>query len=476
MNFERIYMVSDHLTIIFSVIILLMTVVAIYFLAKSFFVEKGRIKEEKNLAMQGVLTKTEIHSIIVSYMARLTEEGRFSLIYIDLDKFSDYVNAFGQRESVKLLEKIVKNMEFALPKGVKIARLQNDEFLIFLAMDHDRAEVVDIANSLKKAVSNEINLFGDTNVKPTASIAVSFYPAHGYNLKGLLSSLKIATYIIKKNGGDSVRVYSEEMSDEGGQHVEYYYQIKHAIQHKEFRLFYQPIINVRNQELFGVEALIRWKHPEHGLLSPFKFLGIMEQSGDILWIGLWGLETIIKTYQELKQEFPRQKIFFSLNISTKQLMSDTLAMNFQRIIKKYRMDANFIILEIIEFAIFEKQENVFENLKKLKELGFQIAIDGFGLDYSTLAKADKLDIDIIKLDNDFLTADEAYMKTKFANLLVGFAKKNDYKVICESIETKGMEVEALKYDIDIMQGYHFSKPISAESLRGYIGTEAWKKK
>lgn len=476
MNLYRVYIVSDQLTVVFAFIILFVTVAAIYLLSRSFFKEKGRIKEEKNLAMQGVLTRSEINSVIVSYMARLTEEGKFSLIYIDLDKFTDYINAFGQRESEKILQKIVKNMEFPLPKGVKIARLQNDEFLIFLEMEFDRAEIIDLANKLKKAISTEINLFGDTKVKPTASIAVSFYPVHGYNLKDLLASLKIATYIIKKNGGNNVRVYSDEMEDESGQHVEYYYQIKHAIQHKEFQLFYQPILNVKTNEIFGVEALIRWKHPEHGLLSPFKFLGIMEQSGDILWIGLWGLETIIKTFQELKQEFPRTPIIFSLNISTKQLMSDTLATNFQRILKKYRMDAGSIVLEIIEFTLFEKQENIFKNLKKLKELGFKIAIDGFGLDYSTLSKADKLDIDIIKLDNDFLKEEESYMKAKFANLLVEFAKKNDYDIVCEAIESEEMMDEALKYDISIMQGYHFSKPISAESLRGYIGSETWERK
>jgi EAL domain-containing protein (putative c-di-GMP-specific phosphodiesterase class I) len=269
-------------------------------------------------------------------------------------------------------------------------------------------------------------------------------------------------------------VYNDEMSDQGGEHVEYYYQIKHAIQHKEFQLFYHPMINVKTNNLYGVEALIRWNHPEHGLLSPFKFLGIMEQSGDINWIGLWGIETLIKTYQELKQEFPKREILFSMNLSPKQLMNDSLPMDFQKILKKYRMSADSIILEIIEFAVFDKQINIFKNLKKLKELGFKIAIDGFGLDYATLSRVEELDIDIIKLDNEFLKEEESYMKAKFASLLVEFAKRNKYEVVCEVIESKEMLDEAKKYNIDIMQGFYFSKPLSAEALRGYIGTEGWK--
>jgi diguanylate cyclase (GGDEF)-like protein len=465
---------SNELTIILTIIVILIMLALIYFLARSVINERKKILEEKTLSIEGVLSRSEMSSIITSYMARIGKEGQFSLIYIDLDKFSDFINAFGQTESEKILEKIVKNMEYVLPKGIKIARLQNDEFLIFLTMDYDRTEAVDLGNKLKTSIARSIKLFGDTQINATGSIAIAFYPVHGSSLKDLIDSLKIATYIIKKNGGNAVRVYSDEMSDLGGEHVEYYYQIKHAIQHKEFQLYYHPMINTKTNDLFGVEALIRWNHPEHGLLSPFKFLGIMEQSGDVNWIGLWGLETLIKTHQELKQEFPKREMFFSMNLSPKQLMSDTLAMDFQKILKKYRMNAGNIILEIIEFAVFDKQINIFKNLKKLKELGFMIAIDGFGLDYATLSRVEELEIDIIKLDNEFLKEEESYMKAKFASLLVEFAKKNKYEVICEVIESKEMVNEAKNYDIHIMQGFYFSKPLSAEALRGYIGTEAWK--
>jgi diguanylate cyclase (GGDEF)-like protein len=475
MNLFRIYQVSNDITIILSIFIILIMVTAIYFLARSFFKERTRMRDERSMTMEGVLTRAEMTSLITSQIARAGKEAQFSLIYLDLDKFTDFINAFGQSESEKILEKIVKNIEVVIPKGVKIARMQNDEFLVFLTMDYDRTEAVDLANRVKQAIGRPIRLFGDTQISATASIAVAFYPVHGSNLKDLLSSLKIATYIIKKNGGNNIKVYSDEMSTLGGEHVEYYYQIKHAIQHKEFQLYYHPIIDLNKNDLFGVEALIRWNHPEHGLLSPFKFLGIMEQSGDVHWIGLWGLETLIKTYQELKQEFPKRDLKFTMNLSPKQLMSETLPNDFQKILKKYRMNADSIILEIIEFAVFEKQETIFKNLRKLKEMGFQLAIDGFGLDYNTLSKVEELDVDIIKLDNEFLKEEESYMKAKFASLLVEFAKKNNYTVICEVIESKEMADEARRYNINIMQGFYFSKPLSAEGLRGYIGTEGWTK-
>lgn len=474
MKFTIMNQLSDQFTIILTIIVMLVLLASIYFLARSFFKERQRIKEEKALTIEGVMTRNEISSIITSHIARTGKDGQFSLIYLDLDKFSDFINAFGQTESEKILERIVKNMEYALPKGVKIARLQNDEFLIFLSMDYDRTEAVDLANKLKSAISRPIKLFGDTSINATASIAICFYPIHGNTLKDMINSLKLAIYIIKRNGGNNVRVYSDEMDNEGGEHVEYYYQIKHAIQHKEFQLFYHPMINVRSKTIYGVEALIRWNHPEHGLLSPFKFLGIMEQSGDINWIGLWGLETCIKTYQELKQEFPKKDILFSINLSPKQLMSESLPAEFQKLLKKYRMNAEYIILEIIEFAVFDRPLQIHSNLQALKKMGFKIAIDGFGLDYATLSKAQTLDIDIIKLDNEFLKEEESYMKAKFASLLVEFAEKNNYMVICEAIEDEDMMEEAKKYHIETMQGFYFTKPLSAEALRGFIGTESWK--
>ncbi len=466
-------LISDLTSIVLTFLIVIVLVLIIYWLALSYFKERKRIKDEEALAIEGILSKNEMTSLITSYIARTGSEVQFTLVYIDLDKFTDFINAFGKDESEMIIEKIAKNMEKALPRGAKIARMLNDEFMIFFNHDYDRSEVVTLSHKIKQAIQKPIRLFGDTDIKATASIAIAFYPAHGHNIKDLTSSLLLATYVIKRDGGNNIRIYSEEMDEMGGEHVEYYYQIKHAISHKEFQLFYHPIVDVKEKRLYGVESLIRWNHPIHGLLSPFKFLGIMEQSGDIHWITLWGLETIIKTQQEISQYFPQEKLKFTMNIGPKQLMNDSIAMDMQKILKKYRAQANDFVLEIIEFALFERQETILKNLKTLKQMGFQIAIDGFGLDYNTLSKVTDLDVDIIKLDNEFLKEDEDYMKSKFAKLLVEFAETHDTTIICEMIEDKQMMDKALDYGIHIQQGFYYSKPISAEALRGYIGTKAW---
>ncbi len=468
--------ISPAIQILISVGVVAILGVLIYFLAVSFFKERRRLIDEKSLTIEGILTKTEMHSLIASYITRASRDMQFSLIYIDLDKFTDYENAFGAIESERIIERIVRNIESVISRNIKIARMQKDELILTLPYEYDRTETMEIASKVKQAIHKQIRLFGDTTINATASIAVAFYPAHGSQVKELLNSLQIATYIIKKNGGNMVRIYSEEMSSEEGEHVEYYYQIKHAIQHKEFQLFYHPIIDIENKTIYGAEALIRWNHPEHGLLSPFKFLGIMEQSGDIHWIGLWGLETIIKTYQEISQMFPSVEFRITMNLSPKQLMSETIFQDFQKILKKYRMNAKHIVLEIVEFTLFDRQDVIRKNLSLLKQLGFMIAIDGFGLDFKTLEKVAQLNVDIIKLDSGFLSEEEDFIRNKFANLIVDFAKKHNCDVVCELIETKDLMIAARNYGIHLLQGYYFSQPISAEALRGYIGVSSWDQK
>ncbi len=468
--------ISPALQILISVGIVAIMGVLIYFLAISFFNERQRLKDEKALTIEGILTKTEMYSLISSFITRATNEMQFTLLYIDLDKFTDYENAFGNIESERIIERIVRNIESVISRNIKIARMQKDELILALPYEYDRSEAMEIANKVKHAINKEIKLFGDTTINATATIAAVFYPAHGSQVKELLNSLQIATYIMKKNGGNAIRIYSEEMSSEEGEHVEYYYQIKHAIQHKEFQLYYHPIIDVEHNTIYGAEALIRWNHPEHGLLSPFKFLGIMEQSGDIHWIGLWGLETIVKTYQEIAQMFPTIDFKVTMNLSAKQLMSDTIFQDFQKILKKYRMNAKHIVLEIVEFTLFDRQDVIRKNLSLLKQLGFLVAIDGFGLDFQTLEKVASLNVDIIKLDSGFLSEEEDFIRSKFANLIVDFAKKHDADVVCELIETKELKDAAKAYGIHLLQGYYFSQPVSAEALRGYIGVSAWNQK
>lgn len=448
--------------------IALTTVALSYILFINVRYTERKWKEERSILVEGVISKSAMNSLVASYISKVGKEAMFSMIYADIDKFTEVAQAFGQKEAGKIIEKITKRIRQTLPKDCKAAILEDDIFLLFLPVDYDQGDAVELARRVQEQINESITLFGSTDVNLTASISIAHFPMHGETVKQLMNSLKLANYTVKKTGGNSIRLYSEDMNETESEYLDYYYQIKNAIAKKEFLLYYHPIVDVSTKRVFGVEALLRWNHPEHGLLSPFKFINIMEQSGDIYWVGLWGLESLIKSYYEFKQNYPKETIKFTFNISPKQLMNESLAVDFQRVLKKYKMNAENIVLEIIEFALFDRHSVVMQNITQLRALGFQFAVDGFGLDYATLSKLETMPLDIIKLSKEFLNEEHSYVKSRFVNLLVEFAEKNDKIIISEGIENLEMLKMINSYQINIVQGFYFARPMAFDNLKLYF--------
>lgn len=457
---------SDPVNIILMILIIGVLVFLSWFLFKRIKVDFLKEREDKDAFFDGLYSKSAIHSFLATYMNRVGSNGTFSLIYIDLDKFEDFANAFGQKEAKKILETYAARLKSVLPNSAKVSRYEGDEFLIFLPNDYERYEVLEIAKQMQEELKEEITLFGQSSIVQTPSIAISFYPMHGGTIKDLLQSLKLTVYQIKKAGGNDIKIYQEGFEVEE-EFIEYYYQIKHAIEKKEFQLYYQPMEDGKEKTVYGFEALIRWNHPTLGVLAPNRFINIMEQSGDIHWVGQWGLETIIKAHHELKLKYPGKQFKLSFNLSPKQLMNESLASSFQNILKRVKVPHDAIILEVNEYALFNKQDMILENIKKLKALGFMVAIDGLGLDLASFEMIEKLDIDVIKID--LRPVEEVnFVVLKTIETLVEYASKKGTILIGEGVETKEDLDRLSSYGIHIAQGYFYSKPIAFEEIETYL--------
>lgn len=464
---------SDGALIFVAVLAIIATIVLAIFVFYRFRKDYRNYREEMTLLIDGALSKNEIIFSITSYISKIPKDMSFSVMLLSFDKFEEVVNIFGEKEAQKILERFVSNIDKALPQKAQIGRYSKDEFLVVVRSDYSRVETMRLAERMKEAASLPIKVMGGTETNHHVSIGIAYYPYHGRNFKQLLNSLNLALYIAKREGGDSIILYSDEMNVQESENVRFYGEIKEAIENKQFMLYYQPIVDIATQHVYGAEALLRWQHPEYGVLSPNKFIHIIEQSGDINWVGNWGIERLIQEYLQLKKMFPGKHFQLSMNLSPKQLANENLIMNFQNLVKKYRVLARNLTLEIIEFAIFEKHDVVKDNLNKLKELGFQIAVDGFAMDHTILEKMGSLPIDIIKLDRDFLQEDEetSFLKTRYAEMLIEFAEKNNKKIICEGIENIDMLKKAGEYHINLLQGYYLSKPISEEDFHQYLYNE-----
>lgn len=464
---------NNSLVMFLSIVIPIACVVGGYFVYRSVLRERKRYREEVANYIEGILNKREISTSISSYITR-SEDAVFSLIAFDLDKFTTIIENFGREEADNIIKDLAYKIMEILPKRVEIGRTDVDEFLIFVKGEYDRDAVMAMAKKLLLLTNEPMKIFDDSTINLTASISICYYPLHGNNLKDLQESLDIAMYIIKRDGGNQIKVYNKKFGEVESGNMQYYKQIKDGIKNSEFTLYYQPMINCETKKIFGVEGLLRWNHPELGVLSPFKFINIMEQSGDIKWVGEWGLECLIKEYIELKKISNGDSLIVSLNLSPKQLSDPMLPVEFQKLVKKYRINPKDITLEIAEFTIYDKHDVIKKNITDLKDLGFSIAVDGFGLDFNGIKRLEELKIDIVKLDKEYLDPEtDAQLKQKFLGLLIDFAKQNNITIVAEGIEDIQALQVALGLGVQIVQGYNFAKPMSAEELTKYVESNDW---
>lgn len=466
---------NPSLVMFLAIVIPILLLVGLFFYFRFFLRERKKFKEESASYIDGVETKSEMNANISTYIAS-SSAAQFSLIKIDIDRNTELIESFGKEEDDNVLKNLALNIVDSLPKRVELARVDYDQFLLFLKGEYDHEQVIKIAQQLLKLIRKPIRIFGDTMITITASIAVAFYPNHGSNINQLNDSLDITLYTCKREGGNQMKVYTIESGSKESDNLVYYRQIKEGIKNKEFTLYYQPVIDTENKTIFGFEGLLRWNHPELGVLIPHKFINIMEQSGDINWVGSWGLEKLIKEAINIGSHLSSE-VVLSLNLSPKQLIDPQLPQNFQKILKKHKISPKNIALEVAEFTLFEKHEVIRNNLKNLKELGFKISVDGFGFDFNGIKRLGELQVDIVKLDKEYMDPENDQMlKNQFINLLIDFAKENNILIVAEGIETKEEYDYVKGLGIKIIQGFHFAEPLREEDLTAYIESKDWAEK
>lgn len=456
------------LSTILMIVIVALIIVASYFLFKKIIFEMQKERFAKQNKIDGVISKIEMESLLATYISQLGTNNSFGLLYVDLDKFNNFRNAFNEKEVAVILKEVVNRIKNILPSDVKISRFQGDEFVILMNHKYKRSDVEQYGQKLLEQFREPIKLYEHTVLDQTASIAVAYYPNHGVKVDALIKSLKLAMYKVKKAGGNNLNVYSKSIEEET-ENADYYFQIKDAMEKDQFTLYYQPIVSIETKEVFAIESLIRWNHPTLGVLTPNKFMPIMEQSGDIYWVGLWGLEKLIQNYHVWVNN--GVNVFPTINISSKQLMYDEIAVDFQKICKRTKISPNKIILEIEEFALFDKNNTIYNNLLKLKSIGFQIAIDGYGIDFNALEQIEKLDIDAIKFKYSILTGKKTYAAEKMLETILEFVEKKNKTLIVQDLEDDEMIEKVSKYNAKYGQGYYFSRVLSADDLSEYLKAE-----
>ena len=440
--------------------------------AGCFFLIRRNIMKEKEASqviVESAVTKKAMDESINGYIKKVDRFGAFTLFYVDIDGFGDLNEVFGHDACDQLLKEVANRIIRILPYKASLTRYVNDEFLIFVKDEDNIARIEKLAQRITEVIDQPYQVTAGETINITASVGVAAYPNAGENLEDLYSNLLLTTYVSKRDGGNKYTNFYASIVEEEKDNMAYFQEVKHAILNKEFVLYYQPIVNLVEKSLIGAEALMRWNHPTKGVQAPSTFLKVLEQSGDIKWVGEWGIETMIRMHNMLAEKFPTVNVRLSLNLSTKQLLDSNLANKFINLMSKNNAKPEHYMLEISDFMVMEKIAVIRTNIYKLRDFGFKIAVDGFELDGQSVQAIQKSPIDVIKLGRGFLKdIENNFMKEKLLQILVKYAVDNNRTLICEGIETAEVGKYVKSQHVNIGQGYFFAKPLAQDAFLEYI--------
>ncbi|MGB3367270.1 MAG: EAL domain-containing protein, partial [Acidaminobacteraceae bacterium] len=397
----------------------------------------------------------------------ILNKTKFAIVFLDIDNFKHVNDTLGHSVGDELLIAVSNRFELTLRSCDYVARNGGDEFIIII-------ENIEEGHSLNSAIKRINSVFqtpfnlSTSEINITSSIGVSIYPTHSEDTEDLIKFADIAMYNSKNSGKNKVTIFNNELSENISTKVQIINDLKFAIANNQFFLNYQPQINSITDEIVGAEALIRWMHPEKGVISPLDFIKISEENNFIIAIGNWVIDEVFsKINQWTNNGLTIPPI--SINLSVKQLQSNELVDHIKYCLNKYKINPSLIEFEITETSImlFEKQATL--SIDEISNLGFGIVIDDFGVEYSSLKYIKYLPIKTLKIDKIFIDGinvnlkDEAIIKS-----IISLSKDLSFNIVAEGVE-KNEQIDFLKkLSCNVIQGYIFSKPLSTDDFEEYI--------
>ena len=392
------------------------------------------------------------------------EDTHFSVMLIRIDGMTDMKTSLGERQVKKITQTLRERIVRVIPHGSKICDYDDECLAVYIEEHMDNIGLTNVAMVTISECNKPVTLLTRAKLNINVNLGITSNNEFSSDAVSMLQNTELAVVTAKKGGFNKFVIYSEELAETQTDEYRQYQEIKTAISEHQFTLFYQPIYDVNKNKVVAYESLVRWVHPTLGVLTPYKFLPIMEQTGDINWIGTWAFEELLRTQTKYYKDHPENEdMIFSFNLSPKQLMYPHLAEEFRKIYKNFKIPAKNICMEIVEFSMFDKVPEVSSNILKLTQMGFKIAVDDFGLEMSSLKTLEDLKFDFVKLDRKFIEqAQDDFLIGGVVETLVGFAERKNFGVVAEGVEDEVIldYIKGLK--IGYGQGYYYGKPKAPE--------------
>ncbi|MBN1006540.1 EAL domain-containing protein [Amphritea pacifica] len=385
------------------------------------------------------------------------------LMFIDLDHFKDINDTLGHAVGDKLLVQVAERLRQGLTDQDTISRQGGDEFAVLLRGYANLTQVAETAQRLIEQLDPPFEV-NEHELRVTASIGISVYPQDGPDIVTLLKNADTAMYQAKAEGGRAFHFFTEEMNARVLNRVTLDKNLHSALEYQEFVLLYQPQVDGASGQITGVEALIRWHHPQQGDISPAQFIPAAEESGIINGIGDWVLnQACFQTRRWLDLGLP--ELTMAVNISAVQLRQPDFVDKVMATLCQYGLPAEYLELEITESALIRDTQRIVRILNELRKQGVRLSVDDFGTGYSSLAYLKNLPFDKIKIDQSFIRGiPEREDDAAITEVIIGIAKSLKMELIAEGVETKEQSAFLLQHHCQQMQGFFFGKPMPAAEI------------
>jgi diguanylate cyclase (GGDEF)-like protein len=390
-------------------------------------------------------------------------------VFVDLDRFKYINDTLGHDVGDRLLQVMAERLTSAVAESDTVARLGGDEFVLLLHGQAGPDTVSLVLEQLLPKIAAPLR-YGQSDLEVTCSIGVALYPDDGSDPATLLKHADSAMYRAKEQGRNNFQFFTEDLNKAIKERFVLESQLRRALERGQFELHYQPRIDLATRKIIGAEALIRWHLPGHGMVSPGTFIPVAEEIGLIGPISEWVLQTACAQNQRwLEAGFP---CVVSVNISPQQFRGDNLVPLIAGVLSDTRMDARCLEIEITESTVMHAGERMVEMLHGIKKLGVHISVDDFGTGYSSLSYLKRFPVDRLKVDRSFVQhiadADDAVI----VRAIIALGHNLGLKVVAEGVETEE-QIEFLRANgCDELQGYFFSKPVSAWHMGKLLTNQA----
>ena len=399
-------------------------------------------------------------------IAKMTRD-KVAILFIDLDRFKVINDTLGHHVGDAILIELSLRIRKVLGKNDLLARIGGDEFVVIVNSVQEKKHIGRLADEILSVIREVIEV-QDYHLYTTASIGIAVYPDDGSDRSEIIKHADSAMYHAKDKGKDNYQFYTKQLSLDVEARLNMEQELLHAIERKEFVLYYQPQYYLKNRKICGAEALLRWQNENLGWISPSDFISIAEETGIIVNIGYYVFEEACKEYMRW-QEMGLDIESISINISSIQFREDDIFEQLKQIILKVGIPAHKIELEITEHFIMEYSTTNLTILEDLRNIGCRISIDDFGTGYSSMSYMKSLALDTIKIDKSFimdLPGDSH--DAEVSKAIIALSRSLGYQVIAEGIETCEQENFLRKHECDVGQGYYFAKPMDGEAFITFV--------